>query len=427
MKPYLESPRGCRLAAPEPSLRMLADRGGCRSERLAGDDGEGSPAGPGVGLYLHVPFCARKCDYCSFASAPPAPGDVDRYITSVREELACRAPSSFAPATVFAGGGNPTLLGAAGWRRLGAGLLTAIDPARVTETTVESNPETLRPEIAAALAVLPGLRLSIGVQRFRDRELAILGRPAAAAALEPALSAAFAVTRRVGIDLILGVPGAPSLVNDLAQLLDRFPIEHVSAYFLTVETGTPLARRVEAGELADPAEEGADEYREVADELLRRGFEQIEISNFARPGAACRHNLDVWQGGDYLGIGPSAVSTWRGRRQTNPSTLDAWLDDPGRPAQVEKLTPSERFNERVMLGLRLVSIGLDLECLASVAVELGLSPAGPSGAGCGIIDALLGRAAAGMAAGWLTRDGGRLRLTPAGRLFANRAIAPLLL
>lgn len=365
----------------------------------------------GPGLYIHVPFCLSKCGYCSFYSTLPSSDLVTAYLDKLDAELRAELDASFRNGirTIFIGGGNPTSIGSEKVSNLIRIVERAVSSASVGEWTIETNPETLTEETADVLRDIPGLRLSMGLQRLRDDELNLLGRRGTCASGRKALERALSLTGRVGADLILGVPGCPSLGRDLAALVREFPLEHVSAYFLTLEEGTPLEARVREGRFPDPADVGPDELFEVADVLTEAGFEHYEISNFARPDGRCRHNMNYWNGGEYVGTGPSAVGTRSGIRRTKPSPLATWLS--GAPDSIEALTAEDRFREAVMLRLRLVSDGLDLGWLAETFGKL--SPE---------FERAIDRQCQ---AGMLTRRGQGVALTRDGIIVANRVIADL--
>lgn len=373
--------------------------------------GDAQKASSGPGLYIHVPFCLSKCGYCAFYSTLPTSDLVTAYLARLEAELRTEIDGRIRPRirTVFIGGGNPTSIGPGYFDKLIRIVSQSITGAAVEEWTVETNPETLSGETATILRDIPGLRLSMGLQRLRDDELELLGRRGTLSSGREALARALSLTGRVGIDLILGLPGRPSLAPALSDLVREFPIEHVSAYFLTVEEGTPLAMRVSNGEFPDPADVGPDELFEVADALATAGFEQYEISNFARPGGRCRHNMNYWNGGEYIGAGPSAVGTRSGVRRTKFSPLTPWLS--GAPDAVETLTQEDRFRETVMLRLRLVSDGLDLETLART---FGKPPQG--------FESAVDRQCR---AGMLIRKGRIVSLSREGITLANRVIADL--
>ncbi|RCK78110.1 MAG: hypothetical protein OZSIB_1759 [Candidatus Ozemobacter sibiricus] len=367
--------------------------------------------GDRLALYIHVPFCAGKCAYCGFYSVPATPEAIDRYLDRLDREAHERITPELAARlrTVFIGGGNPTALGAAALGRLLHTLTDILGGSPIEEWTIETNPETFRRELRPLLRPLPGLRLSIGLQRLRDEEIAWLGRSATARQGRQAIETALTITPNVGIDLILGVPELPSLAPELRSLVESLPIRHVSAYFLTLEPDTPYAEAVAAGSRQDPAETGPEELFGVAAVLQAAGFEQYEISNFARAGSRCQHNLAYWHQHEYLGLGPAAVGTLAGQRRTNPPSLPDWLADV--PPTFESLDESTRQREFLLLRLRLLQEGLDLQ-----EWERRFGPPAPT-----LIAALDREVAAGL----LSQAGLRYRLTPAGLPFANQVIARL--
>ncbi len=364
-----------------------------------------------AGLYVHVPFCFSRCDYCGFYSTIPAAGSLEQYLLRLQHESeAARACHPDPVKTVFIGGGNPTTLGLVGIKKMFSLLEPWLAGSRPEEITLETNPETLTAEIVDYLAGIEGFRLSMGVQRLKDTELALLGRRARLDSVHRALDMACSRLNNVSVDLILGVPGCPSLAENLAALLQRFEIQHVSAYFLTVEDDSPLQRRILNGELPDPSETGPEELFAVRETLKNHGFEHYEISNYARPDRRCRHNLNYWLAGDYVGLGPSAVSCHTDCRTTNPADLARWLA--AAPPHVEKLSPVDRRNEFVMLSLRLVADGLDLAALES---RFGQQPA-----------EFFAGLTLQIAAGNLEKHGaGRVRLTDRGLAVADSVIAGL--
>ncbi|MDR2124923.1 MAG: radical SAM family heme chaperone HemW [Desulfovibrio sp.] len=321
-------------------------------------------------MYVHVPFCRSKCGYCSFYSAPLPAGaageDLLRsYLTALLREMRRRAAQygRVPVETIFFGGGTPSLLPG----RAVAGILDearrSFNVAADAEISLEANPESLLLSDFPGEARRAGVnRLSIGVQSLDDAELAALGRAhgsrAARAAVDVARAAGFA---SVNLDVLWGLPGragrAPSQMRLLALLKDIADLrpDHISAYELTPEQGTPLAGALERGELVRPGEKSlASMYLAGAEYLESRGFLQYEVSNFARLGFACRHNLGYWQGQDYLGLGPSATSTLRNRRFTNPADLTEWIAATAHNADppCEQIDTTTRLEEMLMLRLR---------------------------------------------------------------------------
>lgn len=316
----------------------------------------------GSGLYVHVPFCLSKCDYCGFFSVVPENTSIINYLDCLQKEAHKRLSASMPKfKTIFIGGGNPTCLGLDGLRQLYEIVLPFIDQSILTEFTFESNPETISAEIVAFLAGLPAIRLSMGVQRLQDDELKILGRRARLASVYRALDLTCSRLPNVGVDLILGVPDCPSVDQSLQRLINDYPLKHVSAYFLTIEPETPMQKAISQGLLPSPEDIGPEELFQVREVLVQAGFEHYEISNYARPGWRCQHNLNYWQPCNYAGLGPSAVSTCNELRCTNPADLRRWLA--GESPAVEHLSPTDRRNEFVMLRLRLLQDGLNMGTL----------------------------------------------------------------
>lgn len=362
------------------------------------------------GLYIHVPFCLSKCDYCAFYSIKPDAQLIEAYLNRLEKEARLRL-SDFRTkfSTVFVGGGNPSALGIEGLKRLIEIIWQYVDPGIIAEWTFETNPETLTAEISALLSDLPGIRLSIGIQRLKEKELKILGRRAGIDSIYAAIETALANIKNVGADFILGVPGCSEIVADVEQLLARFPLQHISAYFLTIEENTPLFQSVESGLIACPDEVGPEELFSLRKLLGSKGFEHYEISNYALPGRRCLHNMNYWRPADYFGLGPSAVSTINGVRMTNSNSLHRWLNSEG-PA-LEKLSEIDIRNEYSMLRLRLLNDGLDLSLLEE---RFGSQPAD-------FWEELARR----IAAGELCRTGATVRLTDAGLIIADDVMASL--
>ena len=276
-----------------------------------------APPLDGTPLYVHLPFCAAKCHYCDFFSVPlerggPEPNrwDVDGMVAAILAEAAVRAPRS--PRTVFLGGGTPSLLSAAQLAKLLDGLHTLTgwrDSAR--EVTAECNPESLDRDKARALLDLGVPRLSIGFQSLDDATLALFGRVHSAADSFRAFEAArTAGIERLNVDLIYAIPNqtAADWARDLERVLDLGP-EHLSAYNLTFEEDTRFKRWLDQGRLARSPEEVELEMFAATRELTAKaGLHAYEVSNYARPGAACAHNVNYWRNGAYVGLGPGAVS-----------------------------------------------------------------------------------------------------------------------
>jgi oxygen-independent coproporphyrinogen-3 oxidase len=312
------------------------------------------PLGPGV--YVHVPFCRVRCPYCDFATRPDRPHEVPGFVDGVLREAerrsARRAPDGAAWGSLFFGGGTPSRLLPDAFVRLAQGLDARLDFAPGAERTLEANPEDLDEARLAAWRGAGVNRLSIGAQSLHDDELVTLGRTHDAAAVAGGVRRARAAGfGSISVDLMYAFPGhrperwAESLERALALAPD-----HVSAYAFTPEKGTAMGERVLRGKLARPNEDDeARAFEAARDALEARGFRHYEISNFARPGHVTRHHVNYWRRGEYLGLGPSAVSFLAGTRSSAPRDLVRWLA--GDPFEHDDARPHALF-ETVFLGLR---------------------------------------------------------------------------
>jgi oxygen-independent coproporphyrinogen-3 oxidase len=364
--------------------------------------------GPRAGVYVHIPFCAARCDYCDFATWTDRGHLVDAYVAACITDLRRRA---LAPVdTVFFGGGTPSLLPA---DQLTA-ILDAIPRVAGAEVTVECNPDSVDVDKLRAYADAGVNRVSFGVQSLRPHVLVALGRTHdpdnVARAVDAAARAGIA---RLNLDLIYGTPG--ETVDDWAATLDgalALGPGHVSAYGLTVEAGTPMGKAVAAGERAAPDDDDQALKYELADERLgAAGLDWYEVSNWARPGDECRHNLVYWRGGDYTAIGCAAHGYTAGRRWWNVRTPERYVDaiERGRSPQAgdETLDPQARAAEATMLALR-----------TARGIKLPLPAADPSR-----VDACLDDLAA---AGLLERRDDVVVLTRRGRLLGNEVATRIL-
>ena len=325
-----------------------------------------------AGIYVHIPFCASRCSYCDFFSTVRLAQAGKRYVEAVVAEACLRREELRGErvTTVYLGGGTPSQLPVSLLSRLITGLGEAIDMSAVEEFTVEANPDDVSPAWCAALPALGVNRVSMGVQSFEDEILRALGRRHTARQVTDAV----ARLRREGIDnisidLIYGLPGqtVASWTSTVRQALDLKP-QHISAYGLTYEEGTRLWQQRERGEVIEvPEEQCLEMYRILVDELQNAGYEHYEISNFALPGYHSRHNSSYWNDTPYLGLGAAAHSYDGKTRRSNPCDLQQYIDTvlSGHTAfQQEEMTHWERYDERVMLGLR-TARGVDVEQLRS--------------------------------------------------------------
>jgi len=321
-----------------------------------------------LGLYIHIPFCSRRCPYCSFTSVSGRDDLHSRYADAVCAELSRRwegIEGSFD--SIFFGGGTPSRMAP----ELLAQILGAAQACHPipgdAEITVEANPTSADTERFAALAAIGVTRLSLGVQSFCDSVLLALGRGHTAAdATKAYVSARKAGFDNASLDLMFSVPGAAMADwrHTLERVIELAP-DHVSAYALTVDDGTPFASQRRRGLLPTVGEaEDAESYQLAGDLLGAHGYEHYEVSNYARAGKRCRHNWNCWTGGQYLGVGLAAHSCLQGRRTWNEADLQAYLHrverDGSAEAGGEVVDASTALLERVWLQLRTCEgVGLD--------------------------------------------------------------------
>lgn len=314
-----------------------------------------------LGLYVHVPFCARKCAYCDFASWAGRQADMPRYVDALCDEITHRAAQCQHPVadTVFFGGGTPSLLPAELFEQLAHTLRREFCILPSAEWTVECNPGTLTQHFADTLAACGVNRISLGMQAAQPQLLHSLNRIHDMAGVRQAVAMARAAgIRQLNLDLMLGLPGQnmQHWRDTLAQALALAP-QHISCYALIVEEGTPLFDAVARGEAVLPDEQlERDMYAYCRETLQAHGFHQYEISNFALDGCVCRHNVNCWKREDYLGFGCAAHSLWQNERRANASDLTAYLNHAA--PEVERISHDEAMFESLMLGLRLTQ-GID--------------------------------------------------------------------
>lgn len=364
-----------------------------------------------AGLYVHIPFCKSRCIYCGFYSTTCL-SFAERYVDALCAELEMRRAGDFAapPRTIYIGGGTPSALPVALLRRL----FSAIDCSEAVEVTVECNPDDVTPDYADALSRLPVNRVSMGAQTFDARRLSFLRRRHGAADVSRAVgNLRRAGIGNVSIDLMYGFPGE-SMADwrgDIDSVLALSP-EHISAYCLSYEEGTPLSRLRDEGRVAEAGEETCRQmYYELIDRLAAAGYEHYETSNFARPGRRSVHNSSYWQCVPYLGIGAAAHSFDGTSRQWNVADIAEYAEaiEHGRlPFEREELDAATRYNDAVMLSLRTCE-GIDLGRISSVF-------------GREMADYCLRSAAKYISGGLLLREDGRLRLSREG-LFVGDMVA----
>ncbi len=371
-----------------------------------------------LAVYIHIPFCSGKCRYCGFYSTLYRTSAGDGYLDAldmefgrVRELLQDSAIGS-----IYIGGGTPTVLPEHQLRRLLTQVHERLPQQEDRECTVEANPESASFGKLSLLRDMGVNRLSLGIQSLSDQDLVLLGRPHTSRegmdAFENARRAGFP---SVGMDLIYGIPGQTQKEweNSLRGTIGLGP-DHLSIYALSVDEGSRLAADLQAGRVAPPDDDvAAGMYESALDILAASGFEQYELSNFARPSHVCRHNSNYWDRGEYLGLGASAWSFIGSRRSRNIADLHAYQERIRDGEAVvdfeEDIGPEDAGVEALFLGLRRTT-GIDLAACAEQLREQGF----------------LKRVNALIADGFVEVQRGRLCLTPRGMLLSNEAIERML-
>ena len=372
-----------------------------------------------LGLYIHIPFCKSKCIYCDFYSLPRAEDRMDRYVSALCRQLAEIAQRTTAHTvdSVYLGGGTPSYLGEKRLRHILKTVKKHYHLSRDAEITLEANPDSAGDWRALRSLRRAGMnRLSLGVQSADDGLLRTLGRPHTFAQAEEAAAAARrARIRNLSLDLIYGLPGQDLTGwKDTLERAAALEPEHLSCYGLKVEEGTPLWDMQEKMDLPDDDAQ-ADMYLWTVERLEALGYEQYEISNFARPGRASRHNMKYWTLCEYAGFGPGAHSDLGDVRYAYLRSLDTYCAGVEAGVSVlessEHIPPRERDIEYVMLGLRLTQ-GISRQEFEN-RYRLPFAP----------IQSVLERF---RATGHAALAGGRWRLTPEGFLVSNQIIGQAL-
>ena len=372
-----------------------------------------------IGLYIHFPFCRRKCNYCSFVSYQGREADIPAYVNALKEELYLRTARQRV-CSIYFGGGTPSLLSTKQLQDILSAirLLFVVDGA--AEITIEANPGTVYEPYLADVRTLGINRLSLGVQSLDDNELSLLSRIHTAAEARDAVSfSRSAGFSNLNIDLIYGLPGQTleGWKNTLDGVVELNP-EHISLYPLNLEDDVPMMLAIEQGEmLAIDPDNSADQYELAEDLLAEHGYRHYEISNWAVESFECRHNMVYWNNMSYMGIGVAAHSYMDGHRFANTIDIDKYLDafspNIGLTHEMdEQIGPEVELSETVILGLRLIA-GVDL---GAIRHRFGID--------------LLRRynrqinELAGL--GLLERDDQYMRLTRRGRLLGNEVFCQFL-
>ncbi len=370
-------------------------------------------------IYLHIPFCKTRCIYCDFCSTTRTELK-ERYMDALCKELEMRRDylNGETVRTVYLGGGTPSLLNATDFRRLFQTLDAVFGLQAAEEITLEVNPDDISEAYADMLGALPFNRISMGIQTFDDTTLKLLNRRHnARQAMEAVRRLRHAGFRNLSIDLIYGLPGETDdrWKRDLEQAI-ALDVEHISAYHLTYEEGTPLYRMLQEHRLNEVDEDSSLRFfNMLMDSLASAGYVHYEISNFCKPGLHSRHNSSYWQGIPYLGCGPSAHSFDIRSRQWNDADPERYIDAMEQgicPFHTEQLDNTTRYNEYVMTRLRTCQGA----CMAEVIRLFGNA----------LHRYLQQNATPHLQAGRLQEENGYLRLTRQGIFVSDDIISDLM-
>ena len=322
-----------------------------------------------AGIYMHIPFCKTRCIYCDFYSTTQSRLQ-EPYIKALCKELEMRKEylQGESVETIYLGGGTPSQLSRENFEQIFATIERVYGLNHCHEITLEANPDDLTPDYLKALSALPFNRISMGIQTFNDSTLKLLNRrhnaTQAIQAVENCRRYGF---HNISIDLIYGLPGenAQSWEKDLDQAI-RLNVEHISAYHLTYEEGTPIYNMLQKHRVEEVDEDTSVRFFSILmDKLKAAGYEHYEISNFCRPGMYSRHNTAYWQGVKYLGCGPSAHSFDGKSREWNCASLKEYIDgieSGNRKYETEERDENTRYNEFIITSIR-TQRGISLEKL----------------------------------------------------------------
>ena len=312
-----------------------------------------------AGIYLHIPFCKTRCIYCDFYSTTRSEM-TDRYVSALCRELELRKSylDNEPVETIYFGGGTPSQLSKENFEKIFETIEREYNWEQCSEITLEANPDDLNPEYIKMLASLPFNRISIGIQTFNEQTLRLLKRRhTAGQAISAVKECRMAGFQNISIDLMYGLPGETpeSWKADLEQAIS-LNVEHISAYHLIYEEGTPLFEMLQKHKVEEVDEDSSvDFFALMIDRLTQAGFQHYEISNFCKPGKHSQHNSSYWTGKKYLGCGPSAHSFNGNTRQWNVSSLDKYIVgiEKGIPDfEIEELDVTTRYNDFVITSLR---------------------------------------------------------------------------
>ncbi len=372
-----------------------------------------------LGLYLHIPFCRSKCDYCDFYSLAGQDDRMNDYQKALLQQILDTAPRTKKQVvnSVYIGGGTPTWYGEKRLLEVIGAVKKRFTLSRDVEFTLEANPDSVDEKMLKRLRRAGVNRLSIGMQSVCDKELAAVHRPHTFKQVELAVKAARdAKIKNLNLDLIYGLPGQTehSWRASVEAALALEP-EHLSCYGLTVEEGTPLARRVAEGEQLPDDDQQAQRYLWTVKRLAQAGFEQYEVSNFSKTGCQSRHNLKYWMGRPYVGLGAAAHSDFGGCRYSFVRDLEGYirgvLGDGKLVDEMDQIPRRERGSEYLMLRLRTTHGIEEWEYRREYYMNF---------------DPIAAKLAQFEQKGWVARTGRRWHFTPEGFLLSNRLIGELM-
>ena len=312
-----------------------------------------------IGLYVHIPFCAQKCNYCDFCSYPSLIRRQGEYCDALVREAMLYKDDGACVDTVYFGGGTPSLLESSSIAGVMESICDCFNVSANAEITIEANPCTVTAQKAADYRAIGFNRVSLGAQSFVNSELYALGRLHSTAdtlrAYDILRNAGFP---NISLDLMYAIPGqdSDSLSTSIAKVLNLAP-EHISCYGLKIEEGTPFGTMLENGTISVKSDdEYADMYELICSMLTLAGYGQYELSNFSRPGFESKHNLKYWQGRQYIGLGASASSFYGSCRYTRTSDFDGYIASFANAEHYE-LSTDEQMSEFMFLSLRLTELG----------------------------------------------------------------------
>lgn len=375
--------------------------------------------GNSLGLYLHIPFCRSKCDYCDFYSLAGQDDRMDDYQKAlIRHLCECAgAARKYVVNSVYIGGGTPSYYGEKRLLELLSTVKKKFNLAKDTEITLEANPDSVNEKMLRKLRRAGVNRLSLGMQSACDAELRAVHRPHDFQQVMAAVTSARAAKlKNLNLDLIYGLPGqTPESWHETVETALALAPEHLSCYGLTLEEGTPLADRVARGEQLPDDDDQAELYLWTVNRLSQAGYEQYEISNFARTGFQSRHNLKYWMGRPYMGVGVAAHSDFGGCRYAYVRDLEGYIRGvlEGEPllSESEQIPQRERGSEYLMLRLRTIHGIEEWEYRREYYMNF---------------DPIAAKLNNYEQNGWAVRAGRRWHFTPQGFLLSNRLIGEIL-